>query len=132
VAEKDPFVIGSDSLVIAVEDVATQLRVGVSPKERESPQAVAISIALHVTPGPSFEGRDHLAETIDYDGLIAFLKHGLAEAPPAALIETVAERAAAFAFNLDQAVTAVDVRVAKPSVLGAEGLVSVRLCRRRL
>jgi dihydroneopterin aldolase len=43
----------------------------------------------------------------------------------------VADRVATFAFTLDAAIEAVDVRVAKPSVLGADGLVSVRLHRRR-
>ncbi len=123
--------VATETLVIDVDDVATRLCVGVSPQERARPQALVISTALHLAAGPNFEGRDRLAETIDYDALISFVKHGLAEKPPALLIETVADRVAAFAFTLDPAVLAVDVRVAKPSVLGAEGLVSVRLHRRR-
>lgn len=122
---------GSDTLVIAVDEVPTRVCVGVSAEERARPQALVVSTALHLAAGPSFEGRDRLAETIDYDRLITFVKDGLPEAPPTLLIETVAERVVAFAFTLDEAVKAVDVRVAKPSVLGAEGLVSVRLHRRR-
>ncbi len=122
---------GSDTLVIAVDDVPTRVCVGVSAEERARPQALVISTALHLAAGARFQGRDRLSETIDYGQLIRFVKQDLAEASPPLLIETVADRVATFAFTLDAAIEAVDVRVAKPSVLGADGLVSVRLHRRR-
>jgi dihydroneopterin aldolase len=122
---------GSDRLIIQVADAETRVHVGVSEAERAQKQALVISAALHLPAGPSFEGRDRLEQTIDYDALIGFVRERLPALAPMQLIETVADRVAAFAFTLSPAIEAVEVKIVKPAVMGAHGAVSVSLTRAR-
>ncbi len=121
----------ADRLTISIADLPTRLHVGVSEAERTHKQVLVVSTALHLTAGPSFEGRDQLGETIDYDAIIGFVRDRLPQLGPAQLIETVADRVAAFAFTVSERIDAVDVWIVKPAVLGAEGAVSVSLSRTR-
>jgi len=122
---------GSDRFIIHVTDAVTRVHVGVSQAERAHKQALVISTALHLAPGPSYEGNDSLAHTIDYDAIIGFVRDTLPQMQPTQLIETVADRVAAFAFSLSTRIKAVEVRIVKPAVMGAEGAVSVSLLRNR-
>lgn len=118
-----------DFQVIAVDDVSTRLHLGVSAEERALAQEVRISVRLTLADPPHYEGKDRLAETIDYDRIIGFLREGLPAAGETLLIETVADRAAAFCLALSARVSLVEVTVKKPSVLGSSGLVSVGIVR---
>jgi FolB domain-containing protein len=120
-----------DCLIIRISDLATRVHIGVSEAERAQKQALVVSTALHLAAGPSFEARDRLDETIDYDALIEFVRRGLPELSPTQLIETMAERVAQFALDLSVRIEAVEVKIVKPAVLGADGAVSVSLTRRR-
>lgn len=120
-----------DTLTIHVKDITTRVHVGVSAEERATRQPLIVSTALHLEAGNSFQDRDSLAQTIDYDAIIGFIRDGLPALAPTQLIETVAERVVAFAFALSPTIGAVEVWVAKPGVLGADGQVSIVLTRSR-
>lgn len=119
-----------DRQSIQLSDVAVSLRVGVPSEEQAQPQTVRISLGIELEPpGPYFE-HDRLDSTLDYARIIAFLREELPRQGPFALIETVADRAAEFVLALSARVEAVEVRVAKPSVLAPEdGAVAVTLVR---
>lgn len=122
----------SERQLISLKDLPLCLRVGVPEAERAAPQVLRVDITLEICDPPVFFQRDELAQTIDYDAILLFLRDGLAAQGPFALIESIADRICAFCLALGAAVHAVDVRVSKPSVLPAEhGLVSVGLRRTR-
>ncbi|MFZ4120663.1 MAG: dihydroneopterin aldolase [Caulobacterales bacterium] len=114
---------------IRVLDVPTELRVGVSDKERAHPQSVRISVVLTLHEPPNFADHDRLCDTIDYDHIIRFIQHTLPAEGPTRLIETLADRTAKHCLSLSARVAGAQVSVAKPSVLGTQGEVSVVIMR---
>jgi FolB domain-containing protein len=119
----------SDRQTIRIEDLAVNLKIGVSEAERAHPQTVQISVALELVDPPHFADHDDLRHTIDYDALIGHIRDGLPQLPPMRLIETVADKVARFGLTLSRRIVAVEVTVKKPSVLGPLGLVSVTIRR---
>ena len=115
----------ADSQTIALSDVPVQLSLGVGAPERERPQEILVSVTLAVR-APA---RDQLADTIDYDAIIGFLREGLPANGAIHLIETVADRVATHVLTLSARVESVVVTVKKPSVLPAPAMVSVTLER---
>lgn len=119
-----------DRQSIQLSDIAVTLRVGVTAEERANPQVLRLSLTIEHEPGAPYYEQDRLDATLDYAQIIAFLREDLPALGPFALIETVADRAAEFVLRLSSQVEAVEVRVAKPSVLAAhEGAVAVSLLR---
>ena len=116
-----------DLLVIRLDDLATTIRLGVSEGERAAPQDVLVSVALTVARAPL--AQDDLALTIDYDGIIGFVRETLPTLPPVKLLETTAERIAEFCLGLSADALEAEIIVKKPSVLKGNGLVSILLRR---
>lgn len=116
------------STMIMITDAPAQLRLGVSAGERARPQTVLVSFSLELGAAPA---SDTLAASVDYDALIGFVRDRLDAEGPFQLIETVADRCAAFALSLSDAVAWVSVTVKKPSVLAAPGMVSAMVMRMR-
>lgn len=121
----------TDVLAIALTDVPVSLRLGVPRAERERPQTVLVSLTLTRTRPPPFDPEARLSETVDYATLIAFLKDGLPAKGPFVLVESIAEAVVAQVRALAGEATYVTVEVKKPSVLGGDGMVAVRLERGR-
>lgn len=122
----------SETQRITLKNITLNLRVGVPEPERAVPQALHADIELEIRDPPVFFTDDDLQQTINYDHILGFLRDGLAQHGPFALIESVADRICAFCLALSGQVQSVEVRIAKPSVLQAEpGLVSVSLHRTR-
>ncbi len=113
--------------IIRIEDARTLVKVGVPDPERAKPQEVRVSVALAISEPPDFLAEDRLAQTVDYDRIIAFIRRDLDQ--PAHLIETLADRVARHCLSLTPRALWVEVTVKKPSVMGADGLVSVTLRR---
>jgi dihydroneopterin aldolase len=118
-----------DAHIIDLRDVSARLRIGVGDVERETPQEVLISVSLTLFDPPRYPDHDRLLDTVDYDAVIGFIQDGLPRLGPMRLIETVADRVAEHCLDLSSRIALVDVTVKKPSVLGAQGLVSVTLRR---
>lgn len=122
----------SETQRITLKTIALNLRVGVPEAERAIAQALHADIEIEIRDPPVFITEDNLAQTINYDHIIHFLRDDLPQEGPFALIETVADRICAFCLSLSAQVHEVDVRIAKPSVLPAEqGLVSISVRRTR-
>jgi FolB domain-containing protein len=118
----------ADTQTISLSDIPVRLALGVPEAERARLQDVFVSLSLTVEAPPS-PTRDDLASTVDYDTIIRFLREDLPIEGPIQLIETVADRIAAFVLSLSARIDAVDVTVKKPSVLAAPAMVSVSLTR---
>jgi FolB domain-containing protein len=115
--------------IIRIEDARALVKVGVPDPERAKPQEVRVSVTLAISDPPAFPQHDRLAQTIDYDRIINFIRADLDE--PAHLIETLADRVAQHCLSLSPRAAWVEVTVKKPSVLQGDGLVSVTLRRER-
>jgi dihydroneopterin aldolase len=118
----------ADTQTISLSDIPVRLSLGVPDAERARLQDVLVSLSLTVEAPPS-PTRDELPATIDYDAIIQFLRDDLPAEGPIQLIETVADRIAAFVLSLSARIDAVDVTVKKPSVLVAPAMVSISLTR---
>ncbi|MDX2233098.1 MAG: dihydroneopterin aldolase [Hyphomonadaceae bacterium] len=118
-----------DELAIILTDIPVSLHLGVPRAERERPQTVLISLTMARRDPAPFGADARLGDTIDYARVIAFLKEGLPARGPFVLVETIAETVAAYARDLAGPDACVAVDVKKPSVLGKDGLVTVRLVR---
>lgn len=117
------------SLVIAVTDVPTEVRLGVPAAERARAQRVTVSVRL-TRPAPApFAPGDRIGRTLDYDDLIDFIREGLPASGAFVLVEAIAEAVAVHALARAGAGAHVEVRVAKPSVLEPPAEVSVTLVR---
>lgn len=119
----------SDTQIITLTDVVTALRLGVSAGERSREQSVLISVAISLLDPPSFIGKPHLSDTVDYDDIIHYIRETLPTEGQIKLVETVADRIAEHCLALSPRIVAADVTVKKPSVLVAPGMVQV--CIRR-
>jgi FolB domain-containing protein len=119
----------TDETSIHIADVPVSLRVGVPPAERETAQTVRVTLTITRADPAPFTAASGLPDTVDYAALIHFLRHTLPARGPFVLVETIAETVIAHARAVAGADTRVVVDIKKPSVLGAEGMVSVRLVR---
>ncbi len=119
----------ADQQILRIDDAKALVRVGVPEPERATPQEVRVSVVLALGAPPDYRRNDRIGATIDYDQIIGFIHEGMAE--PAHLVETLADRIAHFCLGLSERALWVEVTVKKPSVLRADGLVSVCLRRER-
>lgn len=128
-AQKPLGIAMQDVLIIELEDVPVVTHVGVPDGERASPQTLLISLSFAIAEPPNFDHGAALSDTIDYAAVIAFLQTGIPARAPWVLIESLAEAIVDHALSLSARVAWADVRVKKPSVLGARGMTSVSLRR---
>lgn len=119
----------SDTQVITLTDVITALRLGVSKGERAREQSVLIGVAINLADPPSFAGAPTIADTVDYDDIIRYIREALPKEGEIKLIETVADRIADHCLALSPRIVAAEVTVKKPSVLTSPGMVSVSIRR---
>lgn len=119
----------ADTQTIHIADVISALRLGVSEGERGREQSVLVSVAVSLTDPPSYAGNPTIADTVDYDDIIRYIRDGLPREGDIKLIETVADRVAAHCLALSPRIVAADVTVKKPSVLMSPGMVSVSIHR---
>lgn len=118
----------ADTQTITLSDIRVTLALGVTVEERRRAQDVLISVALTIG-NPNSAVTDDLADTIDYDMIIGFLREALPDQGPLHLIETVADHVATHVLSLSARIETVAVTVKKPSVLPAPAMVSVTLTR---
>lgn len=120
----------ADLQIIRVDDARALVQVGVPDSERAHSQEVRVSVALGLGSPPAFgDGHDRISATIDYADIIAFVREGLCG--PTQLIETLADRVAAYCLSLSARAHWVEVTVKKPSVLAGDGMVAVTIRRER-
>ena len=100
---------------IFVKGLSIQASIGVHAHEYEATQPIIIDVELDMADMVLPE-QDRLAETLDY-GLVAGKCEELAQEAHVQLVETVAERIANWALEVDQRVQSVAVRIAKPQAL---------------
>lgn len=128
-AKPAPMTPVTDEQAITIADVPVTLRLGVPRAERETAQTVLVTLSITRPAPPPFGADARLSDTIDYAPIIAFLKDELPARGPFVLVETIAETVIAQARTLAGAHARIAVEVKKPSVLGGDGMVSVRLVR---
>lgn len=119
----------SDKQTITLTDVITALRLGVSTGERAREQSVLVTVAVTLIDPPSYAGAATLADTVDYDDIIHYIRETLPQEGEIKLIETVADRIAEHCLALSPRIVAADVTVKKPSVLVSPGMVQVSISR---
>lgn len=106
-----------------------QASIGVHPHEYEETQPVIIDIELDMGDMPAPQ-HDRLHETLDY-GLVAEKAEEIALQAHVQLVETLADRIAAWALSVDPRVQACAVRIAKPQALLKAEAAGVEVIRRR-
>lgn len=117
------------SMRIFVEGLLIQASIGVHPHEHESTQPIIIDIELDMGPmAPPTEDRLH--ETLDY-GLVAQKAEDIALEAHVQLVETLAERIAAWALDADGRVQAARVKISKPQALLKAEAAGVEIVRYR-
>jgi dihydroneopterin aldolase len=119
----------SDTQVITLTDVITALRLGVSKGERAREQSVLVTVSINLADPPSFTGAPTIADTVDYDDIIRYIREALPKEGEIKLIETVADRIADHCLALSPRIVAAEVTIKKPSVLASPGMVSVSMRR---
>jgi dihydroneopterin aldolase len=119
----------SDTQIITLTDVITALRLGVSAGERVREQSVLVTVAINLADPPSFAGSPTIADTVDYDDIIRYIREALPLQGEIKLIETVADRIADHCLALSPRIVAAEVTIKKPSVLASPGMVSVSIRR---
>ena len=112
---------------IHIRQLKLNVVIGVYPRERETPQAVIVDLALHLD--LQVAGRsDQLTDTVDYAALVARVRKAAGKSR-FQLLEALAEHIADMCLR-EKRVAAVDVTVAKPGALPGIG-VAVTLHRSR-
>lgn len=119
----------ADTQTITLTDVITALRLGVSEAERGREQSVLVSVSVALENPPSFAGHPGIADTVDYDDIIRYIRDGLPREGEINLIETIADRVATHCLALSPRIVCADVTVKKPSVLMSPGMVAVSIRR---
>lgn len=114
---------------IFVRGLQIQASIGVHPHEYEETQPVIIDIELDMGDMPAPQ-HDRLHETLDY-GLVAEKAEEIALQAHVQLVETLADRIAAWALSVDPRVQACAVRIAKPQALLKAEAAGVEVIRRR-
>lgn len=116
--------------LVWLEGVECRCRVGVPAAERRRPQRILIDVGLEVDAAAA-AARDDFRRAADYWAVEKAVRAD-AEAGERALIETLAERAAAAALKAAPAASAVTVRVhKKPAVMPRTRGVFVQIRRER-
>lgn len=119
----------ADTQIITLTDVITALRLGVSEAERGREQSVLVSVSVSLENPPCFVGHPGIADTVDYDDIIRYIRDGLPREGEINLIETIADRVATHCLALSPRIVTADVTVKKPSVLMSPGMVAVSIRR---
>ena len=113
---------------IHIRQLKLSVVIGVSPRERQAPQAVIVDLALHTD--LQVAGRsDQLTDTLDYAALVARVRKAVAKSR-CQLLEALAEHIADLCLRGEPRIAAVDVTVAKPRALPGIG-VAVTMRRSR-
>lgn len=114
---------------IFVRGLQIQASIGVHHHEYENTQPVIIDVELDMGNMPAPK-EDRLHETLDY-GLVAEKAEEIALEAHVQLVETLADRIAAWALEADPRVQACAVRIAKPQALLKADAAGVEVIRRR-
>ena len=114
---------------IFVRGLRVEAFIGVHPHEYERKQPIIMDIELDMGNMPPPKD-DRLHETLDY-GLVAENATAIALEAHVQLVETLADRIAAWALSADPRVQACAVRIAKPQALDTADLAGVEIIRRR-
>ena len=114
---------------IFVEGLLIQANIGVHPHEYEGTQPIIMDISLDMGPMPAPK-EDRLHETLDY-GLVAEKAEEITMEAHVQLVETLADRIAAWALSADPRVQSVTVKIAKPQALLKADAAGVEIHRTR-
>ena len=114
---------------IFVEGLLIQASIGVHPHEHETTQPIIMDIELDMGDMPPPQD-DRLHETLDY-GLVAEKAEEIALEAHVQLVETLAERIAAWALSADKRVLAARVKISKPQALLKAEAAGVEIVRMR-
>ena len=111
---------------ILVRNFIVPARIGIYPHEHEAPQKICVSIEV-ILKDPEIK-RDHIEETMSYEGLVAAIRD--LQKQHFELVETLAEHLASVALS-DARTSSVTVTVEKLDVY-PEGRVGTEIFRVRL
>ncbi|OQA32456.1 MAG: Dihydroneopterin aldolase [Betaproteobacteria bacterium ADurb.Bin341] len=114
--------------IIFIEELRTEARVGVHPREQALPQPIEISLEIGVNT-TSAGTRDDLGDTVDYASVVARLREELTRCH-FRLLETLAEHLAQLLLR-EFACQRVKISVAKIGILAGVRRVGVKIERQR-
>ncbi|MCU0882610.1 MAG: dihydroneopterin aldolase [Hyphomonadaceae bacterium] len=114
---------------IFVEGLMVEAECGVYAHEKGSRRPLVVDIDVAVDPGTVRSTDDALAETVDYDGLVAVVRE-IANGAHLHLIETFAEQIAS-RLLADQRIVEVRLRVEKPGAVPGARCSGVEVTRVR-
>lgn len=111
----------TDSLILTVADLETDVLTGIYSEETGKPQPLRISIDVHMRPQPRYEADTTLDASKNYMDL----KHAATEALPDGLhfklIEAVADHICETLFLQDKRIDAITVKIVKLAIgIGSE------------
>lgn len=115
--------------IIELADLRVPCIIGVHPEERRAPQALVVTVRLHLDVDEA-AATARLGATVDYARLAAELTFIL-QFGRFLLIESAAVAVARAVLHGQPMVVAVDVVVEKPAALGGQAAPRLRLTRRR-
>ncbi len=114
--------------IVRIRELAVRCKVGVTAAERNKPQTLLITLALHADLAKACRS-DHFRDTVDYKALKLSIL-GELETKSFRLIERVAQRVADLALR-DPRVLGVEVQVQKPGALRFARCSEVEIMRTR-
>ena len=114
--------------IVRIRELAVRCKVGVTAAERNKPQTLLITLALHADLTKACRS-DHFRDTVDYKALKLSIL-GELETKSFRLIERVAQRVADLALR-DPRVLGVEVQVQKPGALRFARCSEVEIMRTR-
>ncbi|MEI6150388.1 MAG: dihydroneopterin aldolase [bacterium] len=114
--------------IVRIRELAVRCKVGVTAAERNKPQTLLITLALHADLAKACRS-DHFRDTVDYKALKLSIL-GELETKSFRLIERVAQRVADLAL-CDPRVLGVEVQVQKPGALRFARCSEVEIMRTR-
>lgn len=121
-----------DRLRLFLRDCRVELRIGINANEQTRTQPVTISVECEMAAHRRFDdiGENALADTMDYSKIHSFLREELPRMGHICLVESAAEKIAAFCLG-DPRVVSVRVRVEKTAVYPDAAGAGVELLRMR-
>ena len=114
-----------DETKIFIHKLTLNARVGVHPHEKQVPQPVIFTVEAHTEPLSESTHRDHLANVVCYDQLVARVQRVL-DRGHVHLLETLAERVARECLR-DKQIRNVRVRAEKPEAIPAAQAAGVEI-----
>jgi dihydroneopterin aldolase len=121
----------TDTLVLEVANIETDVLTGVYSEETGRPQPLRISISVALAPEPHFAADTPLSASKNYMDLKFAATRGLPQGVHFTLIESVGDHIAETLFLQDARVTSVTVKIVKLAISEAGEEIGMTLTRHR-